>query len=269
MEVETVLDFATRCGLEPRDYQARIIAKAFDAFVNSKFQSILIESPTGSGKTAIGLILCKLLEEKFGYSFGWVAMRRKLLLQAAKENDRIGVKKIRFISMFDKNPPKFDFMISDEGHHDAAATMANLHQTSGSRLSLMLTATPYRTDRIKLSFDKIINDCGVRFLIEKGYLSQFERLVIPDWLPATVSERFLQDRERWGKSVIYMKNKDLCHETQERLMAGGVKAAVMLGSQSNDERNELFERFEDGDLQALINVYLLSEGFDCPALNTV
>jgi hypothetical protein len=153
--------------------------------------------------------------------------------------------------------------------HDAAATMSDLHQDTASKMSLGLTATPFRTDRIKLSFDKIINDCGVRFLIEKGYLSQFERLVIPDWLPATVATRFLEDRERWGKSVIYMKNKDLCYETQERLVAGGVKAAVMLGSQSNDERNELFEQFEDGDLQVLINVYLLSEGFDCPALNTV
>ena len=269
MEVETVLDFAARCGLEPRDYQARIIAKAFDAFTVTKFKNVLIESPTGSGKSAMGLLLCKLLEEKYGYSFGWVAMRRKLLLQAAKENDRIGVKNIKFVSMFDKNAGKFDFMIIDESQHDAAATMSDLHQDTAAKMSLGLTATPFRTDRIKLSFDKIINDCGVRFLIEKGYLSQFERLVIPDWLPATVATRFLEDRERWGKSVIYMKDKELCYETQERLVAGGVKAAVMLGSQSNNERNELFEQFEDGDLQVLINVYLLSEGFDCPELKSV
>jgi len=269
MEVETVLDFAARCGLEPRDYQARIIAKAFDAFTVSKFRNVLIESPTGSGKSAMGLLLCKLLEEKYGYSFGWVAMRRKLLHQAAKENDRIGVKNIQFVSMFDKNAGKFDFMVGDEAQHDAAATMANLHQTTAANMSLGLTATPFRTDRIKLSFDKVINDCGVRFLIEKGYLSQFERMVISDWHPVTVATRFLEDRERWGKSVIYMQNKDLCYETQERLVAGGVSAAVMLGTQSNEERNELFERFEDGDLQVLINVYLLSEGFDCPELKTV
>lgn len=153
--------------------------------------------------------------------------------------------------------------------HDAAASSADLHKASGAGLSLGLTATPFRTDRVKLSFDKVISDCGVRFLIEAGFLSQFREWVIPKWTPQDVAKHYLLSPDRWGKSVVYMKTLPLCFETMRILQEGGVTAEVIHGAQSRQEQDDIYERFEDGVTKVLVNVYLLTEGFDAPDLQTV
>jgi superfamily II DNA or RNA helicase len=104
-------------GVEPRPYQTRIIDKVVSMFlgthcngageVEPAARSVMIESPTGSGKTLMGLFVAKVLQQQTGVRVGWVAMRRNLLQQADAENrDKgIGVDSIRFISMFEKDPP--------------------------------------------------------------------------------------------------------------------------------------------------------------------
>ena len=42
-------------------------------------RSVMIESPTGSGKSVMGLLVAKLLQSMTGAKVGWVAMRRNLL----------------------------------------------------------------------------------------------------------------------------------------------------------------------------------------------
>lgn len=256
--------------LEKRDYQERIIGKTVKAFLEDDYRSILIESPTGSGKTVVALCaLKKMKEARPDLSFGWVAMRRKLLAQARQENERIGVEDIQFISMFEKNPPKCDVIVTDEAQHDSAATCADLHKIMQAKYSLGLTATPFRTDRVKLAYEKIIRDCGVRFLIEEGYLAPFSQYIIPEWSPEEIAKQLIATPEQWGKSVVYFKNSDLCWELQSRLQEGGVTSAVMLGSHSMERRESTFDGFDDGRIQVLINVHLLTEGFDSPDLRTV
>jgi superfamily II DNA or RNA helicase len=138
----------------------------------------------------------------------------------------------------------------------------------GAKLSLGLTATPFRTDRVKLAYEKIIKDCGVRFLIEQGYLSPFNQYALEEFTPQSVSKAFLEDPERWGKSVVYMLNRDLCFETAELLNAGGIPTEVMLGTDSMTRRDEVFTAFEEGKILCLVNIYLLTEGFDAPDLRT-
>ena len=256
--------------LEIRDYQQRIMAKTIDAYTNQKLKSVLIESPTGSGKTVIMLMILKKLEELDpAMTFGWVAMRTKLLAQARQENERVGVKNIEFVSMFEKHPPKSKMIITDEAQHSAADTCLNLHHMMEAEISCGLTATPFRTDKIKLAYEKIISDCGVRFLIEKGYLSNFDQYVIPEFTPKTVVERFMDDPKRWGKSIFYFQTKELCFEAAEMLKQAGISCAVLLGSHPEDQREIIYSGFEDGIIQVLINVYLLTEGFDAPDLRSV
>src|SRR5271168_2587401 len=113
------MDFNTliaRANVQPRPYQARIVTKVIDLFVRQGLRSILIESPTGSGKTVMGLLTARALQEQLGLRVGWVAMRRYLLAQAQEENDskRIGLD-AEYISMFDRDPPTgFDLLVVDE-----------------------------------------------------------------------------------------------------------------------------------------------------------
>src|SRR4051812_35247121 len=55
-----------RTAVQPRPYQARIVRKAADLFARQGLRSVLIDSPTGSGKTVMALLVAKALQEEFG-----------------------------------------------------------------------------------------------------------------------------------------------------------------------------------------------------------
>lgn len=275
---ETLLAAAlTRVAVEPRPYQRRIVAKALEMFAGrhvNRFghlepavRSVLIESPTGSGKTVMGLLAAKVLQERHGYRVGWVAMRRNLLAQAAEENARRGFHvAMQMISMFDKCPPKVDLLIVDEAQHDAALSMGNLHSAIQPELTVGLSATPFRADRVKLCFEKSITDAGIGQLIQDGYLSRYRHYTIPDYTPESVAWFFSRDRQRWGKSLLFFHRYDQCLKCQRLLAAEGIHAEVVTG-QTNRERQ--LDDFAAGRTDVLINMAILTEGFDCPSLKTV
>ena len=122
---------------------------------------------------------------------------------------------------------------------------------------------------MKLAYEKIIKDAGIRFLIEQGWLSKYEQYIIPEFTVAEVVKQYLISPEKWGKSIIYMKTKGDCDEVNRRLQQAGMASDVMYSDQTLPIREDIFEKFEDGRLKVLINIYLLSEGLDVPDLQTV
>ncbi len=254
--------------VEPRPYQGRIVNKALDLFLNKNLRSILIESPTGSGKTVMGLLIALGLQQARGIKVGWVAMRRNLLTQAAEEIVERGLKvDVSFISMFEKDPPKnLDLLVVDEAQHDAASSMAHLHSVIQPRYILGLSATPFRADKVKLCFDTAIRDAGIQQLIQEGYLSKYHHYTIPNFAPETVAEFYLQDPQRWGKTIFYFHTLSQCFELQRLLANKSIRTEVVTGSSDREAQIELFR---EGKVDALINCVVLAEGFDFPALQTV
>jgi len=274
-----VTDLISQTRVEPRPYQQRIVQTTAAMFngehrngagqLEPAARSVMVESPTGSGKTVMGLLAAKLMQKQHGVKVGWVAMRRNLLAQTAEENRRMGidVEPIQFLSMFEKNPPTdLDLLVVDEAQHDAASSMAHLHNTIRPRWILGLTATPFRTDRIKLCFDKVIKDAGIHQLIQDGYLSEYHHYTIPCWNVPTVAEFYLREPERWGKSIFFFRTTEECFELRDLLQAQGVVCDVVTGS---SRREEQIARFLSGEVPVLINCMVLTEGFDCPDLQTV
>jgi superfamily II DNA or RNA helicase len=270
-------DATAGLSLEPRPYQLRIISKAVrmfsGEFVNRHNErepeaaSVMIESPTGSGKTVMGLSVARYLQRKYGFSVGWVAMRRNLLAQAEEENRRRGFNvEMQLISMFDKNPPAVDMLVVDEAQHDAAMSMANLHCTIRPKKVLGLSATPYRTDRIKLCFDKVITDAGIHQLIQDGYLSRYRHFTIPQYSPQSVAHFYTAEPERWGKTLIFFHRLEECEACRVLLAQAGHCAEVVTAKTPRDRQ---LEDFISGRFQVLINMAILTEGFDCPSLQTV
>jgi superfamily II DNA or RNA helicase len=254
--------------VEPRPYQVRIINKAVAAFCEQDLRSVLVESPTGSGKTVMALLAARVLQERLGLRGGWVAMRRNLLSQAAAENEARGIgARLEYISMFDKDPPAgLDLLVVDEAQHDAAGSMARLHSIVRPRLILGLSATPFRADRLRLCFDTVIKDAGIHRLIQDGYLSPFHHYTVPAYTPAAVADLYARDRARWGKSILYFHTIPQCAEAQARLLDGGVRAEVVTGASDRDRQ---LEDFRAGRVDVLLNCTVLAEGFDCPDLQTV
>lgn len=276
--IETaVTDFLAACDVQPRAYQRRIIQSALQMLAGSfprrdgrasvDASSVLIESPTGSGKTVMGLAIASLLQRITGCRVGWVAMRRNLLAQAAAENARrrFGLQ-MQTISMFEKNPPDVDLLVIDEAQHDAATSMANLHCQIRPTWTLGLSATPYRSDRIKLCFDQVIRDAGIASLIADGYLSPYHHYTLPYYTPQAIADLLINDPDKWGQSLVFFHRREQCDLLKLLLTQAGVGCEVVTAS-SNRERQ--LAEFEAGRLPVLINMAILTEGFDCPELRTV
>jgi len=254
--------------LQTRPYQQRIIGRALDLFCAQGMRSLLIDSPTGSGKTVMGLLIAKQMQERLGVRVGWVAMRRNLLAQAEAENrDKgIGVEAF-FLSMFDKEPPtNLDLLVIDEAQHDAASSMAHLHQRVRPRFILGLSATPFRADRVKLCFDAVLKDAGIQTLIQDGYLSSYHHFTIPRHTPQEVVAHYLREPQRWGKSISYFHTLDQCFHAAKLFTEAGIAVDVVTGSSDRDRQ---LDDFRAGRTRVLLNCMVLSEGFDCPELKTV
>lgn len=282
-----VADVIKSTKVDPRPYQRRIVTKASDMFMGRytngaqelepAARSVLLESPTGSGKTVMGWLAAKVLQAEVpDLVVGWVAMRRNLLSQAAAENvsKGINVRNVHMISMFDRNPVELVelkkqgrpvLFVVDEAQHDAANSMAHLHNTIEPEYILGLSATPFRTDRVKLCFDKVIKDAGIHQLIQDGYLSKFHHFSIPNWNVETVTQAYLREPERWGKSAFYFKNLEECFGCAGILRRAGVVCDVVTGDTAVEDQ---LEAFRAGDIPVLINCMKLTEGWDEPSLDT-
>ncbi len=264
-------------GVEARLYQQRIVNRAVDLLTGearnasgkheAEAGSVMIESPTGSGKTVMGLAVARALQQRFRMTVGWAAMRRNLLRQAAAENERFGFGlDLRLISMFDRRPPAVDLLVVDEAQHDGALSMASLHAFIKPRKILGLSATPFRSDRIKLCFERWIRDAGIHRLIQDGYLSPYHHYTIPRYTPEAVAETYAREPQRWGQSLMFFHTMAECRACCRRLIELGIGCELVTASTDRDRQ---IADFAAGRVPVMVNMLILSEGFDCPSLRTV
>lgn len=252
--------------IELRPYQQRACLKTITNFLSGA-ESILIESPTGSGKTIMGLTVCRALSLSLGVKIGWSAMRRNLLTQAENEasEKNFGLD-LALISMFDKNPPSdVDLLVVDEAHHDATSSMSTIHGIIKPSMILGLSATPLRTDKMSLSFKKTIREAGIYELVREKVLASAEHYTIKKWTPEEVTRVYLKNPSHWGKTVMFFTREEECLAAKEFLEKAGVASEVVTGK---TDRYAQLDRFESGEVSVLLNMNILTEGFDCPSLET-
>jgi superfamily II DNA or RNA helicase len=262
--------------IEPRDYQHRVVSRVIEMFSGPHLQrgqelpaarSVIVESPTGSGKTAMALLVARWAQEHLGMRVVWTAMRRNLLAQAERENRQRGFGvDLAVVSMFDRAPPRGDLLIVDEAQHDATRSMASLHAAVGPVHVLGLSATPYRTDRLGLCFERVVRDSGIRQLVLDGHLSPYAHYTIANYTPDSVATTWLAEPDRWGRSLIFFRTLAECRACAARLEAAGVPCEVVTAT---TDRERQIARFEAGDCPVILSMAVLTEGFDCPALQSV
>lgn len=259
-------------SLEYRDYQNRITTQAIEHF-NNNVSSVGIVSPTGSGKTIISMNILKEIGKN--KKINWVAMRRNLLIQAAKMNQEFfGLDNIQFVSMFDNNPPEADIVVIDELHHASTSSFVHIDSVSQPDFLLGLSATPFRSDKLKLPFQKMIRDAGIHRLIQEGWLPKFHQYIIDTFDPKSVAETYANEPERWGKTVVFFQTVGECYEFQynlgkHNLGKRNLTSEVIHGGMTESKKDEILNKFEDGGVSVLVNAAILTEGFDSPSLKTV
>jgi superfamily II DNA or RNA helicase len=181
--------------VELRPYQQEAVDKVRVAMRTHR--RVLLQSPTGSGKTRIAAHIAEavLVHNK---SVTILAHRIEIVNQFSRAFSEFGIRHgVIAPDRYETNWPcqiamvatlanrldrvrKPSLMIADEAHHFVAGTYGKVAEYWGDVHRLGLTATPMRLDGRGLDdcFDTLVTGKSVRWLIDNGYLSPF-RLIGP------------------------------------------------------------------------------------------
>lgn len=191
----------------------------------------------------------------------------------------------------------FDMIVIDESHHAAADTykkVINAVKKDNPSVEIAgFTATPNRGDGKGLR--SIFNNCAhqieITTLIREGFLVAPKTYVIDcgvrdqlenvtrrgndfdmDEVEAIMNRKVINDAvvEKWmekagdRKTVVFCSTVTHAEDLLEVFLEAGVEAAMVVGTTPKDKRAETLDSLSRGSLQVVVNVAVLTEGFDAP-----
>ena len=186
----------------------------------------------------------------------------------------------------------YDTIIVDEAHHILSPSYQTVLEHFSSAKVLGVTATPDRGDMKNLGtyFDSLSYQYSLPKAIQEGFLCKIKALSIPlsidltgvsiqagDYQAASVGHalepyleaiaeqmcNYCQDR----KTVVFLPLVAISQKFCEILKNKGFRAAEVNGE--SDDRKEILEDFDRGAYDVLCNAMLLTEGWDCPSVDTI
>lgn len=201
---------------------------------------------------------------------------------------------------------RFDLIIVDECHHAMANSYRAIldhfgaFDSAGRTLCLGVTATMARGDGQGLGqvWDDVVLERDIRFGVENGYLTPAEvrtvrlagldtdrvRAGIDGDLAAGALARAMSNVHagpiiakayaefgrgadgRLRRAAVFCPTVDVALAWQADFLEVGARTAVITGKTPVEERQTSYARLEAGRLDALLTVMVLTEGWDCPAV---
>lgn len=295
-----------------RDYQKQAVLSVESLWSQGK-RSMLVQSPTGSGKSRIiRTIIDRMHGEKKGVLA--VAHRGNLIRQLSDElltaDIRHGIIKAGFphlryrvqvcsVQTLFKRLDLMDepaLIVYDEAHHCSASTYQAVLKHWPNALTLGFTATPKRQTGLPLSdtFEDMIPGPSVRWLIDNGYLSDFDYLAPPSVAPVSgipitcgdfaekPLEAVMNKKQITGNAVDhYRAHSDhlpaiaACVSIQHALDVArefcdsGYRFKAIHSKMDEEEIYRSIRELGDGTLDGLTNCDLIGEGTDIPVVTTL
>ena len=201
-----------------------------------------------------------------------------------------------------KKMPKLDLLVIDEAHHAAAPTYRRIIDSVRDRnpdvAIFGVTATPNRGDNKALRpvFSNVSDQITLAELIQSGHLvpprtyvvdvgtqgelSQVKRTAddfdmaavdaIMNKAPITEAViRHWKDKAHDRPTVVFCSTVQHAKNVAEAFSASGISAEVIHGELSSEARKAALSRFESGESQVVVNVAVLTEGWDFPPTSCV
>ena len=190
----------------------------------------------------------------------------------------------------------FKSIVIDEAHHAAAPTYRRILDYFNAPFVLGVTATPQRSDNTRLTdvFDEIVYYKTIQDLIEDGYLCTLVGYRIKtdtdisgvatnegDYV-ASQLEDAIDTPERnahivaaynslvpESKAIVFCAGVKHANNLATSFASAQIKTEVILGATDSDSRRDILARFQMGTTKVLINVGVLTEGFDEPTVETI
>ncbi len=191
--------------------------------------------------------------------------------------------------------PTLDLLVVDEAHHAASATYrAVIDQVLGKNPDARicgLTATPNRGDGVGLRevFSNVADQITLGEMIASGHLvpprtfvidvgaqdalararktaTDFDMNEVAGILNKTVINdaviKHWKERARERKTIVFCSTVAHAEAVCDSFIAAGVPAVLVHGELSDAQRKERLADFESGAAQVVVNVAVLTEGYD-------
>ena len=191
----------------------------------------------------------------------------------------------------------FKTIIIDEAHHAAASSYQKILNYFNSDYVLGVTATPQRSDSVRLvdTFDEIVYYKSIEDLINDGWLcpligyrvktdtdisdveitngdyrqEQLAEAIDNPTRNTCIVNAFL-DLASDKKTVIFAANIAHARNLATSFAAQTrTEVRVVLGETPDEEREQILKDFKSGKVQVIINVGVLTEGFDEPSIQAI
>ena len=190
----------------------------------------------------------------------------------------------------------FKTIVVDEAHHAAAPSYRRILDYFKPDLLLGVTATPQRSDSVRLIdvFQEIVYYKSIQDLIKEGWLSPLVGYRVKT--STDISDVEIQngeykqdqlieaiDNPSRNNSIVTAYN-DLANAKKTVVFAAGVDHAenlaeafrknrssvrVIIGTTPEEERRQILSDFKSGAVTVLVNVGVLTEGFDEPSIEAI
>ena len=201
-----------------------------------------------------------------------------------------------------RHRPKFDMVVVDESHHVAADTYMRIIEAvkeDNEHAEIVgFTATPNRGDGKGLR--SIFNNCSHQIelatLIREGFLVPPKAYVVDvgvkealegvtrrgndfdmDEVARIMNKRVInervvnewQDRAGDRKTVVFCSTINHAQDLLDMFIEHDINAEMVIGDTPKPERKQILHDLEFGDVQVVVNVAVLTEGFDAPPVSCV
>lgn len=193
-------------------------------------------------------------------------------------------------------PDYFRAIVTDEAHHGAAPTYRRIYDYFKPEIHIGFTATPQRGDAVRLTdvFEEVVYYKNILEMIEGGYLTRLtgyrvntdtslERVPVRG---GDFSDKELQE------AIDTPERNELCVQAYQEILqgrrtlvfAGGIQHAtalrdafrghridteLVIGDTPSDDRARILREFAEGQFRVLVNVGVLTEGFDDPGVSGI
>lgn len=189
----------------------------------------------------------------------------------------------------------FDIIITDEAHHCRAGDYGKIYDHFRIDLHVGLTATPYRLDGKGMGdvFEDFVQVATISELIEKGHIVPFREFSgerpdlssvhqrMGDYNKKELAEasdktiligHIINEWKKWAAdrtTIAFCVDVNHSKHVAQMFTAAGIPAEHVDGSMPDQQRTDIFGRFESGKTTVLTNCEIATEGYDCPRISCV
>lgn len=198
--------------------------------------------------------------------------------------------------------PHIDLLVIDEAHHAVAETYQKIVNAAKEKNEncriLGVTATPNRSDRrglIKV-FSNVGDQIWVGELIRSGHLvpprthimdvgineklrklrkdgAEFDMEAAAELLnQRPINEAVVEhwrEKANGRPTVVFCATVDHARDVSQAFQAEGIKTAFVYGDLGSSQRERELEKFQNGEVTVIVNVAVLTEGWDHPPTSCV